>query len=39
MTTATTGGSVCALAAHFLFATGILYRDVVSVRGMGGGGG
>lgn len=37
MTTATTGWGVCALAAHFLFATGILYRDVVSMRGMGGG--
>ena len=28
MTTATTGGVVCALATHFLFATGILYRGV-----------
>lgn len=37
MATATAGGVVRALAAHFLFATGILYREGVSMGVSGGG--
>lgn len=33
VTTAATGRVICALAAHFLFSTGILYGECVSMSG------